>query len=81
MNIAKEVEGEATIDIDALKEVLDEYKDVLLTDVYIGRRKGFMDNLEDDITELANDNENINSGTIKETVDQFSNKIPELSKQ
>jgi CRISPR-associated protein Cst2 len=81
MNIAKEVEGEATIDIEALKEVLDEYQDVLLTDVYIGRRKGFMDNLEDEITELSNDSENINSGTIKEAVEQFSDKIPELIKQ
>ncbi|NMC68241.1 MAG: type I-B CRISPR-associated protein Cas7/Cst2/DevR [Spirochaetales bacterium] len=81
MNIAKEVEGEAIIDVDALEEVLNEYKDILLTDVYIGRRKGFMDDLEADITKLTDDNGKIKSGTIKETVDQFSNKIPELIKQ
>lgn len=81
MNIAKEVDGEATIDIEALKEVLSEYQDVLLTDVYIGRRKGFLNNLEEDIKKLVNDNTNINSGTIKEATEKFSDKIPELIKQ
>ena len=42
MNIAKEEDGEAVIDIEALKEVIMEYDDSLLTEVYIGRRKGFM---------------------------------------
>lgn len=81
MNIAKEVGGEAIIDIGALKEVLSEYQDVLLSDVYIGRRKGFMDNLEEKITKLAEENGKVKPGTIKEAVDQFSDHIPELMKQ
>lgn len=80
MNIAKEVEGEATIDIDALVDVLDEYEDIILSDVYIGRRKGFLNNLEEDITKLTKENDKVKSGTIKEVIDQFSDKIPELMK-
>lgn len=81
MNIAKEVEGEATIDIEALKEVIKEYSDVLLTDVYVGRRKGFMDNQEQDFVNLSKENTNVKLGTIKEAVDQFTATIPELMKQ
>jgi len=80
MNIAKEVEGNATIDIEALNEVLDEYSKFLLTEVYIGRRKGFMDELNQPITELSKENVKVKTGTIKEAVDLFVEKIPELMK-
>jgi len=80
MNIAKEEDGEAVIDIEAIKEVIIEYSDCLLTDVYIGRRKGFMDNLEQDITKLTEENSNIQSGSIKDAVDQFSDNIEKLMK-
>lgn len=78
MNIVKEEDGEPVIDIEALKEVINEYSDCRLTDIYIGRRKGFMDNLEQDIAKLAQENGNIKSGSIKEAVDQFADNIPEL---
>lgn len=81
MNIVKEGDGEPLIDIEALKEVITEYSDCCLTNVYIGHRKGFMDNLKEDITKLAEENDNIKVGTIKEAVDQFSENIPELMKQ
>jgi CRISPR-associated protein Cst2 len=81
MNIIKEEDGEPIINIEALQEVINEYSDSFLTDIYIGRRKGFMDELNKDITKLTEKNGNIKSGTIKETVDQFANKIPELIKQ
>lgn len=80
MNIAKEEEGEAVIDVEALEEVINEYKDSLLTDVYIGHRKGFMDELEEPLKKLSGENSNIRVGTIKEAVDHFSDKIPELIK-
>jgi len=80
MNIVKEEDGEPLIDIEALKEVINEYSDCLLTDVYIGSRKGFMDSINNDIKKLAEENSNIKSGTIKEAVDQFTDKISELMK-
>ena len=78
MNIVKEDNGEPVIDIEALEEVINEYSDCYLTDIYIGHRKGFMDDLEQDIIELAKKNGNIKSGTIKEAVDQFAHNISEL---
>ncbi|KYC46587.1 MAG: hypothetical protein APG11_01800 [Candidatus Methanofastidiosum methylothiophilum] len=81
MNIAKEENGEPEINIEALEEVINEYSDSLLTNIYVGSRKGFMDKLDDPITKLAEENEKIQFGTIKETVDQFAEKIPELIKQ
>ena len=53
MNIVKEENGESVIDIEALEEVLEEYSDCCLSDIYIGRRKGFMDDLGKDITKLV----------------------------
>jgi len=81
MNIAKEIEGEATIDFDALTEVIEEYSDSLLTDVYIGRRKGFLDDLNEKIVTLSQKNPKIKSGNIKEVVENFKDIIPELIKQ
>jgi CRISPR-associated protein Cst2 len=81
MNIVKEDNAEPVIDIEALKEVITEYSDCCLTDIYIGRRKGFMDDLDEDITKFAEENANIKVGTIKEAVDQFSENISELMKQ
>lgn len=80
MNIVKEENGETVIDIEALKEVINEYSNSCITDIYIGRRKGFLDELNKDITKLTEENESIKSGTIKETVDQFADEIPELIK-
>jgi CRISPR-associated protein Cst2 len=80
MNIVNEENGEPVLDIEALKEVLNEYSDCCLTNIYIGRRKGFMDELDEDITKLVEENENIKSGTIKEAVDQLADEIPELIK-
>ncbi|BDZ70614.1 type I-B CRISPR-associated protein Cas7/Cst2/DevR [Methanobacterium petrolearium] len=81
MNIVKEENGEPQINIEALQEVINEYSDSFLTNIYIGRRKGFMDELDEDIVKLTAENEKVESGTIKETVDQFAEKIPELIKQ
>ena len=77
MNIIKEEDGEPLLDIDALEEVIKNIR-FCLTDIYIGRRKGFMDNIGPEITKLAQENANIKLGTIKEAVDQFADNISEL---
>ena len=81
MNIAKEVEGEATIDLEAFEEVIKEYSDSLLTDVYIGRRKGFLDELDDGFVNLSNKDKKFKTGNIIETIENFKKIIPELMKQ
>ncbi len=82
MNIAKEENGEVAVSMEALEELLQDYSETLLTDIYIGRRKGFMDNLEDKIQELVREHSEeerkISYGSVNETVNAFVGKIPEL---
>lgn len=53
MNIARDERGNARINVNALKEVLKAYKDRLETDVFIGRRSGFLDEQADELAGLA----------------------------
>lgn len=81
-NIAKEKNGNAEINLDALEEVFNDYSDNLLTDVYIGRRKGFMDEYDSDIKQFIEKHDGNGKkfiyGSINEIVDSFVQKIPEL---
>lgn len=78
MNIVREENGETIFDIDALDEVIDEYSDILKTDIYIGLRSGFLKDIQDIIIEYAKNKENVHVGTIKEMTDKFSDEIPKL---
>jgi len=78
MNIVREEKGETVFDLEALDEVINEYSDIIKTDVYIGLREGFLKDTQDKIREYAKDKDNIIVGTIKETTDKFSEEIPKL---
>lgn len=78
MNIVREENGETIFDTDALDEVINEYSDILKTDVFIGLRSGFLKEAHDKIIEYAKDKDNIQVGTIKEMTDKFSEEIPKL---
>lgn len=82
MNIAKEENGEVAVSMEALEELIRDYSETLLTDIYIGRRKGFMDNWEDKIQELVREHSEekrkVFYGSINETVNAFVGKIHEL---
>ncbi len=55
MNLMVERDGEAEFSIPALRQVVSDYSDRLLDSVYIGRREGFMDELDGPLQELAGD--------------------------
>ena len=78
MNIVREEENELIFDLNALKEVLSDYEDKLTSKIYIGMRKGFLSTVYEELEEFANDDENIEFGTIKEITDKFTSKIHEL---
>ena len=83
MNLAKEDNGEAIVSLDALEEVIQDYSENLLTDIYIGRRKGFMDELDDDLRKFVEkynqqDGKKIIYGSINEIIESFTEKIPPL---
>ena len=82
MNITKEENREGKINFEALEEVINDYSDILLTDIYIGKRKGFMDELEPEIMTLVekykDTDRKVIFGTINKAVEQFSSEISEL---
>jgi CRISPR-associated protein Cst2 len=82
MNLVREENGEALIDIQALEDVISDYSDILLTDIYIGRRKGFLEELDPALKALtekyAGSSRKIIYGSINEMVNSFVETIPEL---
>jgi CRISPR-associated protein Cst2 len=70
-NIAVEENGRATLSIEALKEAIEDNKEYLRSDVYIGKMSGFMDDvslniLKSEVTEVK-----IYTGTVNKMVDEF----------
>ena len=55
MNLMVEENGVGKLSIHALREVIRDYGDRFCDSIYIGRRSGFMDELHDDLCELADD--------------------------
>ena len=78
MNVIREENNELVIDIDALKEILNDYDDVLESDIYIGINKGFLKEVQEDLNKFAESNEKVHMGSIKEITDKFSKEIPGL---
>ncbi|MCE2401004.1 type I-B CRISPR-associated protein Cas7/Cst2/DevR [Candidatus Poribacteria bacterium] len=55
MNLMVEENGEGKLSINALREVIRDYGDRFCDSIYIGRRSGFMDELDEDLCKLDND--------------------------
>ena len=53
MNLIVEEEGVGKLSITALRQVIEDYKDRFCDAIYIGRRSGFMDDLDEKLTELS----------------------------
>lgn len=82
MNIIKEEKNGAKLDVESLKEVLNDYDDILLTNVYIGYRKGFLkDETITALEELSKENSKLVLGSINEIVKEFNKEVPKLVKE
>lgn len=57
MNVMVERNGVGELSIDALREVIEDYKDRFCDAIYIGRRSGFMDELDEQLNDLATNND------------------------
>ena len=55
MNLMIEENGEGKLSIDALREVIRDYGDRFCDSIYIGRRSGFMNDLDEKLTDLSGD--------------------------
>ncbi|MCI0487773.1 MAG: type I-B CRISPR-associated protein Cas7/Cst2/DevR, partial [Blastocatellia bacterium] len=62
----------------ALKEVITDYKDVILSDVFIGRQEGFQDDLKQELEDLKTDLDGVKTVHLlspKQAVEQFTVKL------
>ena len=55
MNLMVERDGVGELSFTALREVMEDYADRFLDSIYIGRRAGFMDELDEKLRELVSD--------------------------
>ena len=77
-HLAKDDLGKPVFSIKALKQVLTDYSDKIEGKVYIGRRIGFMDELENELQSYRNENNKIFYGSVNEAIKQY---VEEVKKQ
>jgi len=73
-HLAKEERGIARFSVDALEEVINDYSDQFIGKIYVGKRKGFMDDIEEELQKLAG-KEKIKFGPVNQIIDEFMNTI------
>lgn len=80
MNLMVERDGAAEFSLPALRQVIADYSDRILDSVYIGRREGFMDELDDPLKELTGDpslGRNVIYGSPNRIAKQLADKLGE----
>lgn len=79
MNVVNERDGQVFINLEALEEVLLDYSQEILSPVFIGRRKGFMDEIDEELREFAKGFKKIEVryGSINDVVAAFVGRISE----
>lgn len=73
-HLAKDDLGKPVFSIDALKQVVNDYGDRIIGKVYIGRRRGFMDELENDLSKYDKD-EKIYYGSVNEAIKKYVEEV------
>jgi CRISPR-associated protein Cst2 len=72
-HISYDDNGVAEVSIDILKDISIERKNQFLSKIFVGKQKGFMNNLDSQISELSS--EEFIKGGIVETIDKFTDEI------
>ena len=67
----------ADLNIDALKEVIIDYKDNFVGNIFIGKRTGFMDEKTAKLKELESQFSNVRVLPINEAIDQYTEQLKE----
>jgi CRISPR-associated protein Cst2 len=63
----------AVLNTDAIKEVLKDYKNQIIGNVFIGKRAGFMDEINEDLKALNSDN--VKVLTVNDAIDAYCNQL------
>ncbi len=79
------VSNEDGINFEALNNVIEDYKDIILTDIYIGKREGFLDEIKEELSEFSKKEWNngyrtikIQYGSLNKIVEKFSDILDEF---
>lgn len=75
-HLAKDDLGKPVFSLEALKQVVNDYADRIVGKVYIGRRMGFMDELEDSLKNYKKD-EKIFYGSVNEAIRNYVEEVKE----
>ena len=73
-----EYDESVVLNIEGLKEVIEDYKNDFVGNIYIGKRSGFFDDDNADLEKLAKENNNVYFGPVNQIIDKY---IEELEKQ
>ena len=74
-HLAKEKLGKAVFSIEAFEQVFKDYQEQLEGNIYIGKRTGFMDELNPNLEQLSAENGKIFYGSINEAIDKYAENI------
>ena len=74
MNLIVEQNGVSKLSIDALREVITDYADRFCDAIYIGRRSGFMDELDEELNDLAS-GDNLPCEIVYDSPNQVINQL------
>lgn len=74
-------DDKAVLNVEGIREVLSDYKSVMIGKVFIGKRSGFMDDYNDSLKDLQAEFPNIvNYGTVNEMIDAYCEQLEEQMK-
>lgn len=65
----------ALLNVDGLKEVLNDYKEVFVGEVFIGKRSGFMDEYNEELSALAQEFANVKLLSVNQAINQYCEQV------
>ena len=76
MNVA----DENGVNFDALSQVIEDYKAIILSDIYISKREGFLDEMDKELSEFAKKKWEYNGKNIQVKQNSINNTVVEFTK-
>lgn len=65
----------ALLNVDGLREVLNDYREQFQGTIFIGKRSGFMDEYNDELAKLEKEFENVKLLTVNQAIDQYCEQV------
>lgn len=72
--------NENSVNFDALSKVIEDYKEIILSDIYIAKREGFLDEMDKELSEFAKNEWEYNGRKIQVKQNSINNTVLEFTK-